>query len=105
MRSSGCKLQPAHVSQVKDYRTARQVLLDAEAAMQKTIDADKSRWRRWLHGMTEERNAALADAANKAATIEFLRAEMEVRHSFLCFSLSFAWFVELSCVLRDYHYS
>lgn len=67
-----------NMGNIKDYRTARQLLIDAETAMQKTIDIDKSRCRRLLQDLSRERLAALQDGADKSAIIQRLLREKEV---------------------------
>jgi hypothetical protein len=64
---------------VKDYRNARQLLLDAESAMLKTIASEKWRMRQAVDRAARERDDAVDEARLKGVVLEQVLKEKEVR--------------------------
>jgi hypothetical protein len=71
-----------NIGHVKDYRTARQLLLDAESAMLKTIEAEKWKTKWNAQEYSKERQALKAEITDKEAIIRRLLVEKEVNGVF-----------------------
>ena len=69
-----------NIGSVKDYRSARQLLLDAESAMLKTISLEKWRMKQIVDRSTREMEAALNTAAERGLMVEEVLRERQVRH-------------------------
>lgn len=70
-----------NIGYVKDYRSARQLLLDAESAMMKSFEAERWKYRYQTQELTRERAELLERAKEKDALILRLLTEKEVRTS------------------------
>ncbi len=67
-----------NVGSVKDYRTARQLLLDAESAMMKTIESERWRNRQHLERMAKERDEAIELRIQQGHMVDQVLREKEV---------------------------
>ncbi len=68
-----------NIGYVKNYRTARQLLLDAEAAMAKTLNAERWKFRHLLQKQVDLKMALIEKVSQQDGLISRLLQEKEVR--------------------------